>query len=130
MGKEIESSISIPEIYKEFYSTNFDSEDSFPYTVVTPTFKGFIHRENEKLICCQGNKIFILENTNNHLNSSCYLIEDINYIKAGTILLKSWISISGQTDNGSLSSSTLKFNSVTEYMFYPFIDKIRSAVDN
>lgn len=129
-AKEVESCAKVPEIYKDFYDALLDDVTSFPYTVITPTFNGFIHRENEKIICCQDNKIYILENTNNQLNAYCYAIEDINYVEVGTILLKSWISINGLAENGVLSTSTLRFNSVTEYMFYPFVDKIRSAANN
>ena len=36
-AKEIESSAAVPEIYKEFYSAHLNDEDSFPFTVITPT---------------------------------------------------------------------------------------------
>ncbi|MCJ7536638.1 MAG: hypothetical protein MUO57_14015 [Anaerolineales bacterium] len=129
-AKEIETIHRVPEIYKEFYDEFLDKSSDFPYSVITPTFNGFIHRENEKLICIQNNNIFILENVNNKLLRSCYAIGDINYVEFGTILLKAWIRITGLVDSGILSSSTLRFNSVTEYMFYPFVNKIRSAANN
>ncbi len=129
-AKEIESFDKVPHIYKDFFDAHLDDGTPFPYTVITPTFNGFIRRENEKLICSQDNKIFILENANNQLNTSCYAVEHINYVEAGTVLLKAWIRISGLTDNGALTSSTLRFNSVTEYMFDPFVEEIRSAANN
>ena len=126
-AKEIESYNKVPDIYKDFYDSLLDDVASFPYTVITPAFNGFIHRENEKLISSQDSNIFIIENANNQLNTTSYAIDNISYIEVGTILLKAWIRISGLTDKGVLSSSTLRFNSVTEYMFHPFIDEIRSA---
>jgi hypothetical protein len=126
-AKEIETPEMVPDIYKEFYTTQFNGKDNFPYSVLTPKFNGFLHHENEKLICSQDGKIFVLENVNNQLIDYCFSIQDINYIEAGSILLKAWIRINGLTDNGASASSTLRFNTVTEYMFHPFVDKIRSA---
>ena len=58
-AKEIESFDKVPQIYKGFFDAHLDDGTPFPYTVITPTFNGFIRRENEKLICSQDNKIFI-----------------------------------------------------------------------
>jgi hypothetical protein len=43
------------------------------------------------------------------------------------VLLQSWIKISGIAREGVLATTTLKFNSVTDSLFAPFIDQIRGA---
>ena len=71
---------------EDFYDSLLDDVASFPYTVITPAFNGFIHRENEKLISSQDSNIFIIENANNQLNTTSYAIDNISYIEVGTIL--------------------------------------------
>ena len=129
-AKEIETPEMIPDQYKDFYKTRFNGNNNFPYSVITPKFNGFLRQENEKLICSLDNKIIILENSNSQLIEYCYSIQDINYVEAGSILLKAWIRINGLTDDRSSTSSTLRFNTVTEYMFHPFVDQIRGAKDD
>lgn len=126
-AREIESLEMVPDLYKDFYSTKLNGNENFPYSVITPKFHGFLRQENEKLICSLNNKIFVLENTNDQLVEYCYPIQDINYVEAGSILLKAWLRINGVVNDGSSTSSTLRFNTVTEYMFHPFIDQIRAA---
>ena len=41
------------------------------------------------------------------------------------ILLKGWITINGISGNGVLTSTTLKFNTVTDRLFAPFLKEIR-----
>lgn len=115
----------VPDVYKEFFASQLDGGEGFPYSVLTPRFTGFLRQENEKLITSLDNKIFILENANDQVSTDCYSIPDINYIEAGSILLKAWMRISGINTDGILSSSTLRFNTVTEYMFHPFVDQVR-----
>ena len=99
-AKEIETPEMIPDLYKDFYKTRFNGNNNFPYSVIPPKFNGFLRQENEKLICSLDNKIIILENTNSQLIEYCYSIQDINYVEAGSILLKAWIRINGLTDVG------------------------------
>jgi hypothetical protein len=129
-AKEIESPEMVPDPYKDFYKSQFNGNNNFPYSVITPKFNGFLRQENEKLICSLENKILVLENINGQIIDYCYSIQDINYIEAGSILLKAWIRINGLTNDGSSTSSTLRFNTVTEYMFHPFVDQIRAAKDD
>lgn len=124
-AKEIESYDQVPEIYIDFIKDLTQDNSSFPYTVITPTYKGFLKRENEKLICNPDHRIYILENINDQVLRTCYALEDIDYVEVGTVLLRSWFRVNGLTGNGKTSSSTLVFNSVTEYMFSPFIQKVR-----
>ena len=126
-AREIESLEMVPDLYKDFYRAKLNGNDNFPYSVITPKFHGFLRQESEKLICSLNDEIIVLENTNDQLVEYCYSIQDINYVEAGSILLKAWLRINGVTNDGSSTSSTLRFNTVTEYMFHPFVDQIRAA---
>ena len=49
-AREIESPEMVPDLYKDFYSTQLNGNNKFPYSVITPKFNGFLRQENEKLI--------------------------------------------------------------------------------
>ena len=124
-AKTLKSFDEVPDAYKDFLETL--PGGARPYMVLTPSYEGFISRTNERLLCCLGDKVFIAEKQRDAVTSTCYSFKDINYVEVGTILLKSWIKISGVTGNGVLTSSTLRFNSVTEHMFTPLLKGIRPA---
>jgi hypothetical protein len=119
----------LPPVYHDFYSSLRLDTHEFPYAVITPTFKGFVRRENEKLICSVGDRFYILEKTKSQLNCTTYALADINYLEIGNILLNAWIRIQGIAGNGELTAVTLKFNAVSEHLFRPFLEKIRHAAD-
>src|SRR3972149_9175451 len=98
-----------------------------PHAVLTPTFPGYIRRENEKLIFSLDRQLYVWERIKNDLNCTCYALEDIQAIEIGTILLYAWIGINGVASDGALTTSILKFNSVTDWLFAPFIQEIRGA---
>ncbi len=126
-ARAVESCDQVPEIYQDFMKTLLGDTSEFPYAVRTPTFEGFIRRDNEKLIFSLDSKIYVLERARDKLTSTCYPFEAISYIEVGAILLDSWIKIRGVASNGILTSCTLKFNSVTDYVFTPILEKIRTA---
>jgi hypothetical protein len=124
-ARMVESYDEVPEIYKGFFDGLPTS--TFPYAVLTPTFKGFLHQESEKLVCSPDHVLYILERAKNDLLCTRYSLEDISYVEVGLILLKAWITIRGIASDGALTSSTLKFNAVTERLFTPMLKKIRTV---
>jgi hypothetical protein len=127
-ARVIESYDQLPEAFKDFFKTLMGDTSVFPYAVRTPTFKGFIKQENEKLIFSLNGKIYVLERARDKLTSTCYSLDGISYVEVGTILLNSWIKISGVASNGILTSSSLRFSAVTDYLFTPILEKIRPAI--
>lgn len=119
-AKRLHSLAEVPEIYRDFFNTL----PVFPYAVLTPSYEGFLVKVNPKLVCSFDNQIYVLEHRSNRLEVICYPVQNVNYIEAGTILLKSWIKISGVTPNG-LTSSTFQFSAVTQPFFYPIIEPVR-----
>jgi len=121
----VESYDQLPEAFKDFFKTFLDDTSAFPYAVRTPRFEELTRRENEKLIFSLDNKVYVLERIKDKLSVTCYPLEDISTIEVGAILLDSWIKISGVASNGVLTSSTLRFNTVTDFLFTPILGKIR-----
>jgi hypothetical protein len=124
-AKSIESYAGIPKLYKDFFEPFLAAGRVFPYTVLSPSYEGFIHRTTEKLICDFGREIYVLERSGNTFEAKCYPLEGISYVEIRAILLDSHVKIQGVTRDGIPASSTIKFNSVTDYLFTPIVEKIR-----
>jgi len=129
-AKSVTAYGQVPEAFKDFYKTLLGDAGAWPYTVLVPTYEGFMRRENEGLICSLGGKIYVMERLRNKITCTCYPIKDISHVEEGAILLYAWVKISGITSDGVPSSSTLKFNAVTDYLLAPIIEKIRSATSS
>lgn len=126
-AKPIKSYDDVPNVYKDFFETSLADVSVFPYTILAPSNERFIHKTNEKLICDFGDEIYVLERRGNAYGVQCYPFEGINYVESRTMLLDSYIRISGVTRRGALDSSTIKFNSISDYLFTPIQERIRLA---
>jgi hypothetical protein len=85
---------------------------------------------SEKLICDLENEIYVLERNGDKFEAQCYPLDGISYVEFKTALLASSIKICGVTSQGVHASSTLIFNSVTDYLFAPILKKVRRAKMN
>lgn len=126
-AKQIESYDTVPDTYQSFFQSLLESNQTFPYTILTPFFNRFMFKSNEKLVCDLGDELIILERFGNTFEVQRYPIDGIIYVEVRTILLDSQIKICGLNRDGVNASSTLKFNSVTDYLFEPILKKIRLA---
>ena len=124
-AKHIESYDAVPAIYKDFFEPFLGEERQFPYTILTPSYKEFIHKTTEKLVCDFGHEIYILEKIRNTFKTKCFPPEGISYVEVRTVLLDSHIKIIGVTRPGIPDFSTIRFNTVTTYLFTPIIERIR-----
>jgi hypothetical protein len=124
-ARAVESSADLPQFYQS-YMDELLAGRAFPYAVLTPTFPGFMHRENEHLIFSLDRHLYVLERHKQQLNVVRYVLADIHYVEVGAILLYGWLKLSGSAD-GQLVTSTLRFNVVTDRLFVPFVNQIRPA---
>ncbi len=126
-ARVINSYAAVPKAYKDFFEPFLAEGRTFPYTILTPTFEGFIRRTTEKLVCDFGHEIDVVKRTGKTFEAQCYPLEGISYVELRTILLDSRIKISGVTKQGVPASSTFRFNSVTDHLFTPILERIRLA---
>ncbi len=126
-AKPIKSYEAVPDIYKDFFEPYLANGRAFPYSVLTPSYEGFLHRTTEKLISDFGAEITVLERKGNTFEALCYPLKGISYVEVRTVLLDSHFKICGVTRHGVPASSILRFNSVTDYLFMPILETIRSA---
>jgi hypothetical protein len=129
-ARRIESYETVPVVFKPFFAPFLEKGRFFPNCVLTPTFEGFLFRATEKLIVDLEAEIYILTRSGQSFETLCYPLAGISYVELKTTLLDSRITISGISSQGSLVTTTFRFNSVTDYLFTPLLEKIRSvAVD-
>jgi hypothetical protein len=121
----IKSYADVPDIYKSFFEPFLADGYEFPYTVLTPSYERYIHKTTEKLISDFGHDIYVLERKGDSFDTQCYPIDGISYIEFETALLASSFTICGVTNQRVHTSSSLKFNTVTDYLFNPILKKVR-----
>ena len=126
-AKTIDSYAAVPKAYTNFFEPFLADGREFPYTIQGPSYEGFFHRSTEKLICDFGSDIFILDRNGNTYTARGYPLDKISYVEIRSVLLDSYIKISGVTKEGLHASSTIRFNTVTDYLFTPIVERIRLA---
>jgi hypothetical protein len=126
-ARPIDSLAAVPAAYLEFFEPLLASGRAFPYTVLTPSYQGFLHRATEKLVCDLDDEICILHRHAGTFEAHRYALEGISYVEVRTFLLDSSIKIAGVTEHGVAASTSFKFNAVTDYLFTPILRKIRRA---
>ncbi len=125
-ARRVSSYAELPDVYHDRLKALLGGRP-LPQLVLTPTYRGYIHRENEKLIFSLDRHLYIWERTKGGLICTCYALEDIHSVESGSVLLYAWIGIHGVASHGGSVRSNLRFNSITSYMFAPLVDEIRSA---
>lgn len=129
-AKLIKSYCCVPEAYNDFFGLLQAAGRPFPYTVLIPSHRHSSHRTSEKLICVLDDAIYVLELNEKKLAAQCYPLEGIYYVEFLTALLASSFTICGANGHGVSASSTLIFNSVTDYLFTPILNRARRAKMN
>jgi len=126
-SKVIESYETLPVIYKVFFDAMIVNGQQFPYTVLTPSFAKSRGKTNEKLVCDFNNAIHIFEKNGSQVIVKSYPYETIYTLEVGSILLSSWLTVSGITSTGAASVSTIDFNTSSLRYFTTFLTKLRPA---
>lgn len=126
-ARPIKSLAHVPDLYRECFATYLSENTVFPYTILAPAFERFIHKTTEKLICDTGAEIVILERTGNGFEALRFPLDSIWHVEHRTMLLDSSIKICGSTAQGTPASSTIRFNTITDYLFMPILERIRLA---
>jgi hypothetical protein len=121
----VDSYEEAPLVYRAFLDRLLANETEFPHAVLTPTFRGYMREEKEKLVCVTRKDVYIVEQVKEGLAVTRFAGEDIHYVEMGAVLLHAWLTIRGRTDKGVLTSSTLKFNAVTGFLFAPILAVVR-----
>jgi hypothetical protein len=114
-------------VFKGFFETRRSDTDALPYTILTPAYEGFLRRETEKLICMLESEICVLERRGRSFTAKSFPLRNISHLEITTVLLDSRITISGLTGEDEAEVATWRFNSVTDYLFAPLVERVRLA---
>lgn len=121
----IETYEAVPAPYQDFFASFQASGQPFPYTVLTPTFEGYLFRTAQKLICDCGAQISILEKSGETYFAQSFPLAEIRYLEMRTILLDSRLKLCGLTSQGQVATVVLRFNTVSDFLLKPLLRKIR-----
>jgi hypothetical protein len=115
----------VPELFEKEVASILRTKSAFPYMLYTPEFKS-VHTVNPaNLLVWDENLIYIFESAGHEIQKICYRIPDINYLEHGSILLNSWITLSGIINKKTLST-TVYFNTASALLFLPVVSAVRS----
>ena len=110
---------SLPQAFQPPVLEIIREEQALPYAVLTPTFEGYLKRENEKLVFCLDNRLFVLEKDRQNITVTHYEHKNIYRIEFGEILLKAWINIYGVDDRGVYSTNCITFQLSDRFLVRP-----------
>ena len=126
-ARVIDGCDDLPQAYQDFFRAHLAKGRPFPYCVLTPGSSGHFGAMPEKLICEIDEALVVLENSDQQIRVQTYPIHALQDVEFGMILLFSWITVHGQTQDGLPSATTLAFNTATVGRFTPLLNHIRPA---
>lgn len=100
-------------------------ETKLPYAVLTPAYAWTGQPENERLVLIHNGRFHVWEKTRSGVVCASYALQDIHLLECANLLLYAAIGVHGTTRDGTLETSSFRFNAVTGYLFDPFIQEIR-----
>lgn len=117
----------VPEEFQYFFERLKSSGQPFPFTVITPSYEGFLHRFQERLVCIIDQELFILSKAKGVQEKLFFCFKDINVLEFKKVLLDSSLIISGIDGDGKPNRVDLHFNTVTEGLFWEIMKRIRQS---
>jgi len=123
----IESYEDVPEIYRGPFEELVPDDAPFPYTLLAPSLIKSLGRTSEKLIVDAQETMHVLERNGSQVIKKSYPYQTIFTVELGSILLSSWLTISGTDSTGAAANSTIDFNTSSLPLYSFFIDRLRQA---
>ena len=124
-ARRIETRDDAPACFRATVDALIAETGTIPYLVLTPSFASFIVHTTEKLVCCLDDELRIYECMGDEPRLTAFHFVDVDAVEVGCVLLKSWIKVVGKDTGGVKTKITIKFNTVTDYLFLPVINKLR-----
>ena len=126
-ARRIETLDDVPASFRSTVAELVAETGTIPYLILTPSYASFIVHTTEKLVCGLDDEVRIYELSEGEVRLTAFYYADVSAVEVGCVLLKSWLTITGTNKNGVESRITIKFNTVTDYLFLPIIAKLRRA---
>ena len=126
-ARRIETLDDVPAHFRNTVAALAIETGTLPYLVLTPSYAAFIVHTTEKLVCGLDDEVRIYELIGDEVRLTAFCYADVSTVEVGCVLLKSWLTITGRNTCGVETRITIKFNTVTDYLFLPIIRKLRRA---
>lgn len=126
-ARRIETLDDVPAHFRNTVAALEIETGTLPYLVLTPSYAAFIVHTTEKLVCGLDDEVRIYERIGDELRLTAFCYADVSAVEVGCVLLKSWLTITGRNTCGVETRITIKFNTVTDYLFLPIIGRLRRA---
>ncbi|MBA4384568.1 MAG: hypothetical protein C0410_07510 [Anaerolinea sp.] len=115
----------VPDDFKPFFQTIQETEDTFPYSVITPSYEGFVYRTQQRLVCIIDDCLYAVNKGETVTQALCLPFTNIQHIEFRTALLDSHLHITGLDREGLPAIINVRFNSVSDTLFKNIINSIR-----
>jgi hypothetical protein len=126
-ARRIEKAEETPPAFRSAVDALIAETGALPYLVLTPSYAAFLAPTTEKLVCCLPEEVRIYTRSGDDVRLAAYRYADVSAVEHGCILLKSWLKITGPTTGGTAVRTTIKFNTVTDYLFQPVLARLRGS---
>jgi hypothetical protein len=126
-ARRIETSDDVPASFRTTVAALVAETGTLPYLILTPSYAAFIVHTTEKLVCSLDDEVRVYELSGGEVRLTAFCYADVSAVEVGCVLLKSWITITGKNRCGVETQITIKFNTVTDYLFLPIIARLRRA---
>ncbi|MBN1919841.1 MAG: hypothetical protein JW892_01240 [Anaerolineae bacterium] len=124
-ARVIESPEDIPPAYQDAYAAITQGKPEFPTLILTPASRELSRKISEKLLWTADKLLTVLERDGKQITVHQFALDTLRDVEVGTILLYSWITISGMTQTGEFAVSTLAFNTATLRHFTSLLEQAR-----
>lgn len=126
-ARRVETIDDVPPDFRTTVAALVSETGALPYLILTPSYASFIVHTTEKLVCALDDEVRIYELVGSEVRLTAFCYADVSAVEVGCVLLKSWLTITGKNTCGVATSITIKFNTVTDYLFLPIIGRLRRA---
>lgn len=121
----IEAPEDIPPAYQDAYAALTQNTPKFPTLILTPASRELSRKVSEKLFWITDNFLTVLERDGKQITRQQFNLDTLRDVEVGTILLYSWITISGILQTGEFAVSTFGFNTATLRHFTTLLERAR-----
>jgi hypothetical protein len=115
----------VPDDFKPFFQSIQETKKTFPYSVITPSYEGFVNRTQERLVCLIDDCLYVAEKGETSSQALQLPFKDFQHIEFRTALLDSHLQITGLDHKGQPAFLKIRFNSVSDTLFKKINDDIR-----
>lgn len=115
----------VPSDFQAFFSSFIQKEESFPFSIITPSYEGFMQRSTEILVCLTSDDLFIANKNETPENALKFKLDNILHVQFRSVLLDSSLKITGFNSKNECVTVLLRFNTVSDFLFKKIVKMIR-----